>query len=84
MSDEHTLPRSEVRSKTAKAPSITDDDEGQRMAALLETLEAVETLEYHNQLWLALDPATRSREKRALLAEALLLSGHRTNVADFT
>lgn len=41
------------------------------VGASLETLLAVETLEYHNQNWLRLDPKKRSECKRALLIDCL-------------
>jgi hypothetical protein len=64
-------------------PQATDYETEKRLAGLLEELKAVEDLEYHNGNWLALDEAKRSAEKRALLAEAILLTGQRTDVSRF-
>ncbi len=71
-------------SKDTSAPQSTECENDKRLAAMLEELRAVETLEYHNSNWLSLDPGKRCAEKRALLSEAILLTGQRTDVAKYT
>lgn len=65
-------------------PQSTDYATEKRLAAILEELKAVEDLEFHNPNWLALNPAKRGAEKRGMLAEAILLTGQRTDVCRFT
>lgn len=57
-------------SEQTEPPSIIQGHDTE-IGALLETLLAVETLEYHNQNWLRLGPNQRSECKRALLMECL-------------
>lgn len=65
-------------------PTTTEQPLNVRLAAIVETLIGIELLEYHNQNFLALDPKQRNQEKRAMLAEALLMTGSRTDVCRYT
>ena len=69
---------------TEAEPQAESYADQKRLAAMREELRAIETLEYHNKNWLHLDNAQRSAEKRALLSEAILLTGQRTDVSRFT
>jgi len=59
-------------------PIATDTSRDKKLAAHIETLLGIELLEYHDQNLLALDSKQRNEEKRAILNEALLLTGERT------
>ena len=64
-------------------PEPIKQPDNAQLAAIVETLIGIELLEYHNQNFLALDPK-RNEEKRAMLTEALLLTGGRTDVCRYT
>ena len=69
---------------TVPDPEPTNQPDNAQLAAIVETLIGIELLEYHNQNFLALDPKKRNEEKRAMLTEALLLTGGRTDVCRYT
>lgn len=65
--------------RRCKPPEQTTEHRDKRLAGILEALLGMELLEYHNQNLLALDPKRRSEEKRAMIHEALLLTGQRSD-----
>lgn len=82
-SEERVCAEAQKHRTSADAPEATNYVREKRLAAILEELKAVEDLEYHNMNWLSLDPAKRCAEKRAMLAEAILLTGQRTDVCRY-